>query len=377
MAPCLTCSRLCGGLLALTAEDRLQAARRMPPDRLAGFWMWGLIALGAAIAAAAGIALAVAQRRRRRRRAWDSFNRHADQAGLNDEERSFLANLTRLAGLARPNTIFTAEAAFDEAVRHGHLDRLSNAMQKTARATVHSLRQKLGFGPPQPVRKAASASTRQIPEGARVELSPRGTLESVEAVLARNDEAGLHVQPVRPATCAPGELLQVRYSNMGTVWEFDAVLRQAETPMLVLEHTEKIRFVNRRRFPRVPTDRKAIVAALPLLRTGGDELAPSFAPATLVEIAGPGLRLRTELPAEIEDRVVAAVRVDDARTLQGPGRVRRVQPAADGHPRELAIELIDLEADEVAQLSRLTNEAAQQNAAWRATAPAAAAGAPA
>jgi len=375
MALRLTCSRLCGGLLALTAEERLEAARQMPPDRLAGFWMYGLIALGAAIAVAAGVTLVLA-RRRRRRRAWSAFGHHADRAGLSEEERSFLANLTRLAGLARPDTIFTAEAAFDDAVRRGHLDRLSDAMQKTARATVRSLRQKLGFGPPQPVRRALSASTRQMPAGARLELSPRGTLESVEAVLARNEESGLYVQPVRPAACAPGEVLQVRYSNMGIVWEFDVAVQRAEGPMLVLEHTETIRFVNRRRFPRIPMKRPGLVTALPLLRAGGGDLAPSFVPATLVEIAGPGLRLQTDLPADIEDRVVAAVRVDDGRTLQGSGRVRRVVPAGE-HPRELAIELIDLEADEVAQLSRLTNEAAQQNTAWPATAPADAAGAPA
>ncbi len=325
---------------------------------------WAWVGLGVAVLAIAGIGVLLARYRTtsRTKKSWKEFTRHSERVGLSEAERGFLANLARLSGLKQPQTIFTMESAFDLAVRNGQLEILNDNMQKRARATLSVLREKLGFVTRS--EKTPPITTQQITAGVKLEATMRGgDFNAFEVLVTANSPQAMTVRPLTPVECQSGDKFRLRYSNMGAVWEFETAVIGRSDDVVTLEHTDKIRFINRRRFPRVPTARQAFVSNFAFMR---EEDAPPplhFTPAELVEIAGPGLKFQTGLEASRGDRVLVVIRFPGKRTLQAIGVVRRVlrrDKAAGG--RSIAVELISLETNDVAELARETNITAQQNA---------------
>jgi hypothetical protein len=128
---------------------------------------------------------------------------------------------------------------------------------------------------------------------------------------------------------------------------------------------ERARYINRRRFRRVPTDLAAMAAVYPF-SVAGEVAPPQFVPCRLTEIAGCGLRLRGPLSVRNGSRVLAVLQVEQEKTIQGFGRVRRVMQVRETDEVEFAIELVGLSEPEVDELVRYTNVAErQQNAQQR------------
>jgi len=133
-----------------------------------------------------------------------------------------------------------------------------------------------------------------------------------------------------------------------------------ETQVLVRPMSEA-RQADRRRFVRVPVKRAAQVAAFPFSTADAPAEAPKFIAARMVELAGPGVVLQTELAADVNDRVLVVLEMADKR-VEGVGVVRREGRGEPGST--MAIELIGLNTAQVAQLARETNIFATRNA-WR------------
>jgi hypothetical protein len=70
----------------------------------------------------------------------------------------------------------------------------------------------------------------------------------------------------------------------------------------------------------------------------------------------PGIGLRAG------DRALVIVSMQDGRTVEGMGKVRRLFEPKDDRPASIAVELVGLNAAEVAELARETNNAAQEQA---------------
>ena len=71
---------------------------------------------------------------------------------------------------------------------------------------------------------------------------------------------------------------------------------------LELSHSDNIRFLNRRKFLRATVKKPALIAKFPVLREAFKNMLPKFYKATITEISGPGLRVRTDLELAIGDR---------------------------------------------------------------------------
>jgi len=84
-------------------------------------------------------------------------------------------------------------------------------------------------------------------------------------------------------------------------------------------------------------------------------------PATLAEIAGPGIQLVCPLHASVDDRVLVVIELNARRSVESVGVVRRVGTGANGAPF-LGIELIGLSTEQVADLARETNRQARHPA---------------
>jgi len=145
-----------------------------------------------------------------------------------------------------------------------------------------------------------------------------------------------------------------------------------------------VRFINRRRFLRVPVSKQAFVASFPFSRqlskgsgNNEDEYAgmwgpPKFVPAVVTELAGPGLRIESRLEAKVADRILVMLKLDEengrgsaeagqnskitaSKIIEDIGEVRQVRPIKNGF--SIAVELTGLNDSDVSELIRATNAA--------------------
>jgi len=200
----------------------------------------------------------------------------------------------------------------------------------------------------------------------------------------------------------PGELCCARYNFGASVWEFDAPVVSCHGGILVLSHTDDVRFINRRRFLRVPVKQPAFIARFPFARTlpqGDDEISrqsqahvsagawgpPEFVRAEVTEMAGPGLRVEAPLEVKVGERVVVILKIGEqpgknsqadhggvsprpgavqrrdirtSKVVEDIGEVRHAEATRNGF--SIAVELMGLSDSNVNELIRATNAASMK-----------------
>jgi hypothetical protein len=346
--------------------DRWQGVRGLSGGSSA--WVWVVVVVaGAAGAAVAG---AMLHKWNEARKALERFSRQAREAGLDSVEQELLARIARLAGLKAPAAIFSAEEAFHRAVVHlvqrrphgGVFDEVGGGLGPV----LEALGQKMGFSAPSDSPERLLTSSRHIIAG-DLSVVPADAGEPFAAEVVDTTSSELLLRVPGGIDGRPGQVWKFRHANGGWVWEFDSKVLRVEGTLAAIRHCDSVRLVNRRRFARVPTERPARVARFPFCCEQPGRGSPAFEEATLIEIAGPGLLLRTGLAAAVGERLLVTVRFG-RQVLQGVGRARRVTPDAPGGPL-VAVEMVGLCAAEVAEVARKTSQAAIENARVEAPAP--------
>ncbi|OHB60443.1 MAG: hypothetical protein A2168_06695 [Planctomycetes bacterium RBG_13_50_24] len=325
------------------------------------------------------------------------FTEYAGRSGLNTWERHLLFSIAAKAGLKQSEEIFTLSGAFergaviivDESVAAGQ----TPAQIEQLRAQLFFLREKLGFQKRAPASIGSSTrpkrlASRQIPVGKKIYLVHRSghPSDTIESTVTENNEAGLAVKPAKPIKIVFGEVWYARYYFGASVWEFDTSVISYNGDILVLNQSDDLRFVNRRRFLRVPVYKPAFIAHFPFIRTSAasghksmksfriyrSSTAPSgemwglpeFVPAVVTELAGPGLCIEAPLELKVDDRVLVvfkldeeniAVRPEGSRQAEDIGVVRHIKALPEGF--SIAIELTGLSDPDVSELIRVTNAA--------------------
>lgn len=349
----------------LNAVERFEAAQDMPSDA-GGWWLWvALIAvLGLLVLGSVALLVGRSVLLRRGRRALDG---PAERLGLTEDEAGLAWRVTRQAGLSDPTIVLTSQVAFARGLS-GYVESrafraLPTEQQESILTTAESLREKLGLRTTTPVAAAAAPPADETLEaGGQVAVVHRGRGGDFTGTIREVTERELVIESDGPTVSTePGESWLVRYPNGGTVWEFDASVLRRERNRFVLNRPSRFRYINRRRFPRVPTERPAQLAGMAGVEAADASDAPQFVPGTVVEIAGPGMRLETDLEARAGQSILAVVQLDAERKLQAVGTVHRVMHNEDGKA-VLAIELTGLNHEQIAELVRATN-AAQTGAA--------------
>jgi hypothetical protein len=365
-------TRCFGGFLAqsLSPNERFGALNKMSSPG-GSWWMWGLALAAGGLLLLSTIGL-LYYRVERKKREWQGFDRLAGQAGLGDKEKDLLKLLCKLARLKKPESVFTMEPAFEYAV--GALQQTRRflsrprAEQQELLRLCGLIREKLGFLQTQDTAVESEGVSRKITPGAKLSIVHRGRASGFDAVVDSASPSDLLVSPTTPVECKPGESWLVRYSREGKVWEFDATVSDNSEGKVRLSHMERARYINRRRFRRVPTDRPAMATVYPFA-VAGQVTPPQFAPCRMTEIAGCGLRLRGPLSVRTGARVLALIQVEPEKTLQGFGRIRRVVTKEGDDEAEFAIELVGLSESEVDALVRYTNIAERRESADRSEQP--------
>jgi hypothetical protein len=362
------------GGLALTPLERYSAMRRLNshhalPDSMKAFlthpaFIWGGILLIVLLL----ISLFVVRRKRTvrdTRQHKEQFVCLCDQRGLTAQQREILTAIAKQSGSGRTEDIFFQSELFIRGASKLMQDYFASGHnlieRKKMNILIGQIKQKLGYQKGAggiPVRRGRDPglSSRDIPVGKTVSiaLSTRPEGSRVDAVVIQNDEFELVLRPEIPVSCPPGEHWNVRYRLGTSTYEFDALTMVCGHEGLELNHAESVRYLNRRRFLRVPVELPAQVAMFPTQRQEqGRIAAPQFVPATITEISGPGLRIHTGLAAEHGQRLLVVFELEPGKVIQDIAEVRGLRDTAQN--QSIGVELIGLDDATVNELIRMTN----------------------
>ena len=391
-------------VLALTPQERWEAMGRFNTNFMTERWFTLTMVVAIIILTVLLFVVSLDRTAQERKATKRLFAEYAEKRGLSKRERQVLLGISTRAGLKRCEAIFTMGGAFD----HGAAKMVEESLAR-GRTTEESeqlktelsfLREKLGFqnqsvlsiGTPVKPRKLNS---RQIPIGKKLHIACRAgsSSDSIESTVTENNDAELVVKLIRPVKITLGEIWCVRYYFGTSVWEFDTSVVSCDGNILVLNHSNDVRFINRRRFLRVPVSKPAFIARFPFVRTlvaNGDKSMksfkmyrsstsasesawgpPEFISAVVTELAGPGLRIEAPLEMKVGERVLVVFRLDEEKDgdlssqktgevptpkiVENIGEVRHTKAIQNG--LSIAVELTDLSDSDVNELIRATNAA--------------------
>ena len=399
--------------LALTPVDRWKAAGQ----HSTGFNQHWFILIGVAvIIILTFLLLMVSYNRitRERKVSGQLFFDYAEQRGLSGRERQILLKIATKAGLKRKQAIFSMVGAFDTGARKMIEECLAQQgaeESKWLRTELSFLREKLGFQKKNSVSigspsKLKRPSSRHILTGKKLYITRRKSpnLGDIESTVIKNDNIELTIKLTTPVESKLGELWRARYSFGASVWEFDSSVVRCNDDILVLSHSDDIRFISRRRFLRVQVNKPAFIAHFPFSRMlssnknnnskrsssirstineSGDTWGPpEFMPATVTELGGPGLRIETKLEVKAGNRVLVIVNLSEekgqdlnpsskssslssvitrnrkntpSKIIEDIGEVRHVEAIQNGS--SIAVELTGLSDSDLNELIRATNAA--------------------
>ncbi len=363
------------GGLALTPLERFSAMRRLDshhpiPDSLRAIlthpgFIWGGILLIVILL----ISLFVVRRKRTvhdKRQHKEQFDFLCDQRGLTAQQREILAAIGKLSGSGRTEDIFFQSEVFIRGASKLMQDYFASGRnvieRKKMNILIGQIKQKLGYQKGAgglPVRRGRDPglSSRDIPVGKTVSiaLSTRPEGSRVDAVVIQNDEFELVLRPEIPVSCPPGEHWNVRYRLGTSTYEFDALTMVCGPEGLELNHAESVRYLNRRRFLRVPVEFPAQVALFPIQKQSGQDriAAPQFVPATITEVSGPGLRIHTGLAVDHGQRLLVVFELEPGKVIEDIAEVRGLRETAQD--QSIGVELIGLDDATVNELIRTTN----------------------
>jgi len=351
-------------LAALTARDRIGAVHSFFDRPRTGAW-WAAAAIILLVVAAAIFLAAILVHRFRDAKRRRQFQKRAGEAGMNAEEQKLLGHLANLAGLRQTDAVLDAPDAFDRGaevlLQSERVSAMDADLQARTRALVNTLREKLGFARQESLDPTHGAVwLGKIPMGTSVEVVRPSSPEPFQAVLAGEEAVAEQIvlEPAVAMRCEGNESWTLRYAEGGLLWEFDArVVRQEDTGRVVMLPGGKVRCINRRKFIRTPVRISAFVAPFPFLRDQDADGPPRFLPATVVEIAGPGLRIQAPLEVGMGERMLVGLKMPDRKVMQALGITRRPTIPNDQGIPEIVVELIGLLASEVSELVRVTNAA--------------------
>ena len=389
------CSMVNTALLSLTPRERFSATGRLSGTNASEHSGEGMLLAAVAVLMLLAILLWWVSNKRKQHDGQtrpELFAESAGRHGLSIRERQILLAVVVRSGLGQSQDIFTAVDAFDQGAAKllAECGRTRTAEEnESLRAEIAYLRSKLGFevarsqGGSSPAKRPSS---RDIPVGKIIELTRRQRdVSSVQAEVIRNDDLELAVELRTPVEIKPGDSWLARYDFGASFWEFDTAAVRCEGTRLVLNHSDQVRFIHRRRFPRASVALPALVAPLPFMTNlpaarpdaakedadpdrGRSVLeAPPFVRGVVTEMAGSGLQIEVPMRVSSGDRVLVIFRLDNVAypvDLRRPtagsgcviadvGRIRHVQEADE--KVVMAVELVGLSEMDIDRLVRFTN----------------------
>jgi hypothetical protein len=360
---------------ALTPVQRFHAMRQLKTNVDTSFLTnkW-FILLGWSLMAVLGILLIAIRRMRmekERQATQDRFLDLTNRCQLNPQERDMLEAICSRSGLRKKDAIFIEPTSFDDGLAKLMQDSFAAghnlAQRKRLNQMAYGIKNKLGF------QKSISEfgvsgessrnlSSRQIPIGKTVLVTQdKAASGKFKAEVIGNSPYELTLLPKVPLEILPGCKVMVQYRIGEIIWEYSSMIISCGPQGLELIHTDNVRFLNRRRFQRAVVQKKARIAKFAVIRSlpSPEAPLPEWVDATVTEIAGPGLRVQTELDVKLRDRVVVVFELEAGRWIQDIAEVRGLR--SDQEMPSVVVELVGLSEQAVNDLIRVTNALASDS----------------
>ncbi len=361
-------------LAGLSPYERFEAMRQMDRGSQSGLtalltnkWFiilgWSMIAVLLLILAA----IRQQQRERNRQKQLRLFEEKANLFGLTPEERQVLLSIARQARMKQLVNIYFRPQEFETGMRRLLRRTLADAADEEQRkrqiTVIESIKYKIGF-----VKTGASSkgryrrsqylTSRQIPTDAEVGVVPNFPMESRDyrGKVVSNEVTGISLEGTAPFPLKAGDACTLQYMLGSVLWGFDVVVISCEGAHLKVCHVDHARYINRRRFVRVPLHQPIWVAKFPVFVQTDKPAMPVFQQAEVVEFSGPTLRIRGALDVSRRERVLVIFEIEPGRVVQDIAEIQRVGRSGTG-PFCVA-ELIGLDARSEDEMIRLTNQAA-------------------
>ena len=391
-----------GDILALSPHERFGAMRRLSGNLVAERWFAEILMIVLVALVVMLVAISLYRRIQDSKFGDKRFSEGARKKGLSEHESQVLLDVAHEAGVKRNESIFSLDSIFDRGAAglvETVLARDGEAKCKELRIELSFLREKLGFARQQVTSQpgAKKISSRQLPTGKKISLRRLHYQESVEieAIILKNTSSEITVRLITPYEGGPGQVWRGRYYFGVSIWEFDTSVESCDEGVMVLNHSDAVRFVSRRSFLRVMVQKPAFIAPFAfsrILEEKSEESEdgvepgesptvifnpPEFTSAVITELAGPGLRIeamkKTSQDMNVGDRVLVVFRLDDekagkrtssqfdgekspSKLIEDVGVVRHVKAIENGRV-SLAVELVGLNDSNVNELVRATNAA--------------------
>lgn len=357
----------------LTPYQRFEAMRNLHqvydwPSIFTNKWFvilgWSLIAIL--------LLLLFAVRRHRllaeKQTASSRFERLAETAQLDIRQREILRSIAERSCPSDWCEIFWNLEKFEEGQSQLMKDLFAEGRQLTYRRavqeTIYQISEKLGFAKlPSSGQSHLSAvpSSRQIPVGMIVLLSLERNSggQEVSAEVIGNDVYELTVKPLGQCSFQPGELWYVYYNTGSTVWIYEMMVLAWSEGRLSLNHTDRGKLINRRRYARTAVSARGVAAHWPLFGTDDKMVDASGNPADwfdiwVNEIAGPSIRFFADKPLQTNQRILIAFELPSQRCVRDMAYIRQVRQI--GSETTYIAELIGLNQRQIDELVGLCNQ---------------------
>lgn len=358
-------------LTALTPHERLEALRQL--DRSSGSTIltnkWFVLLGWSVIILLVLLLVAVRQMRKEKLNfsREEHFNNQANQINLTVQERDMVRRIADLSGIKNHNMVFTMRDAFNSGLaklKHSTLAQQSGPDDwDKFKTVILRITEKLGFSEnkSQTLNNciARVQTSHQIPKGTEVVLTLKKDLSQcvLGAVVIESNEFEMILQCSQNISCDGGDVWIVNFQNGAVTWEFEAITVKLSGQLLTLSHSENIRFVNRRQYPRIAMRTRAQFAVFPIFRKIVDHAADidvKFYPAEIVEIGGPCVLLKTEDDLSVRQRILLVFELESGLVIQDVGEVRNT--VNRDKERLFLIEMVGLSHKEIDKLISLTNQ---------------------
>lgn len=361
-----------GYILALTSAERLDALRQM-----SGGWNWmrdkwfimlgifGIIVLTISL-----FFIRHSNNKRQRKVSLSIFDSNANRLGLDDEQRKLAWQIAQNSGVSNAGQIFISSEAFDVGcakIMNEHFKSgVSLEQRKIHNRKIKTLRDIFGFTKialKTHVRTNRNITSRHVSVGRELTMvNVDDTFIRVQAGILESNDYELWLKPFDDVEVKAGQSWKMFYHLGASVWEFKCLLIGIDDNKLVFNHSEDVKFINRRRFRRVAVKKHAWIARFEYSRNIDgmpEKQLPEFYPARAVEMSGPGFKMITLINYNIGERVLVVVELKTGRLIQDIAEVRHVRKVEQGYM--LALEMVGVDEETTDELVRETNRLANES----------------
>lgn len=355
-------------IIGLTPLQRLNALKstsnKKPSDNNGLIWLM-VMAVIICLAIVIRKIIQIWKRKAERTANWAFFNSRTKEMGLEKNEIEILLRMIKLMDLDHePHSVLTVENDFRSGFEKYLENELSSDSSDHDKAEyeqkIDQLQAKMGFD--HSAVGGEQSSRGQIREGTNVSVTVVGLDGDFPATVQQCNMENLtfKLKPELANSCSPGDKWLITFIDNKSLWKFETSVISKKDDLVFLENVDKMQFVNLRRFDRVPVEQRALLGKF-LFHTNDHRVTPpNFAEAKIVEIAGPGLRIRIPQTLHIGERILVILEVEQRRIIQVVGIIRNSYKS-NGLHREYGVELVGLSPTEVSEVVEITKEASDNS----------------